>query len=135
MQCQVPFRLNPPLRAAVPLPRQRHSVRLAVENPTSGIGAAETRDRPILDGQHTWVTCRVSDNGLGIPPEQTAELFELYKWGTQAHRTQGLGIGLYLCRQIIQAHGGEIGVCSHAGGTTFWFTLPTIAQGDRVIPD
>ncbi|UZQ53308.1 hybrid sensor histidine kinase/response regulator [Trichothermofontia sichuanensis B231] len=82
----------------------------------------------------SWVTCRVSDNGRGIPPEQMAELFELYKRGRSAYRTQGLGIGLYLCRQIIQAHGGEIGIAPQAKGTTFWFTLPAIAAGERAIP-
>ena len=41
----------------------------------------------------------------------------------------GLGIGLYICRQIIMAHGGEIGVVSDRGdGATFWFTLPCQPQ-------
>ncbi len=80
----------------------------------------------MAEPQPSWITCTVTDNGRGIPPEQAAELFELYKRGKNAHRTQGLGIGLYLCRQIIQAHGGEIGVASHTDGTRFWFTLPVM---------
>ncbi|MDX2241053.1 MAG: hybrid sensor histidine kinase/response regulator [Leptolyngbyaceae cyanobacterium bins.302] len=69
--------------------------------------------------------CTVEDNGIGISPEQTATMFELYKRGEQSRRTIGLGLGLYLCRQIITAHGGQIGVDSQPGiGSTFWFTLP-----------
>ena len=69
--------------------------------------------------------CTVQDNGLGISAAQTTTMFELYKRGEQARRTVGLGLGLYLCRQIIAAHGGQIGVISQPGeGATFWFTLP-----------
>lgn len=78
--------------------------------------------------QPQFVRCTVQDNGNGIPPEQCATMFELYKRGEQARRHVGLGLGLYLCRQIITAHGGAIGVESTVGqGTVFWFTLPLAA--------
>jgi signal transduction histidine kinase len=71
--------------------------------------------------------CLVQDNGIGIPPEQTNRLFELYARGTRARYMPGLGLGLYLCRQIITAHGGHIGVMSTVNqGSTFWFTLPLV---------
>lgn len=71
------------------------------------------------------VRCTVQDNGVGIPPEQATSVFELYKRGEQTHRTVGLGLGLYLCRQIITAHRGHIGLADRAeAGATFWFTLP-----------
>jgi two-component system, sensor histidine kinase and response regulator len=71
------------------------------------------------------VRCTVADDGVGISPEQADKLFELYRRGTNARHTHGLGLGLYLCRQIIHAHGGEIGVQSAPGkGACFWFTLP-----------
>ncbi|GAB4376671.1 MAG: hypothetical protein Kow00121_24200 [Elainellaceae cyanobacterium] len=73
--------------------------------------------------------CTVQDNGVGIPPEQTSHLFELYSRGARARYMPGLGLGLYLCKQIITAHGGDIGVISQPGqGTTFWFTLPIHKQ-------
>lgn len=68
--------------------------------------------------------CTVEDNGLGIDPAIHERIFSLYG-GESVRRTPGLGLGLYLCRQIIHAHQGEIGVNSSLGmGATFWFTLP-----------
>jgi signal transduction histidine kinase len=73
------------------------------------------------------IRCSVSDNGVGMNQETTAMVFQLYTQGnTQKQRPKrGLGLGLYLCHQIITAHGGDIGVDSCPNnGTTFWFTLP-----------
>lgn len=69
--------------------------------------------------------CTIQDSGIGIAPEQCQHLFELYARGAKARYTPGLGLGLYLCQQIVEAHGGKIGVTSCLGkGSTFWFTLP-----------
>jgi signal transduction histidine kinase len=74
--------------------------------------------------QKNCLYCTVEDNGLGIDPAIHERIFSLYG-GESVRRTPGLGLGLYLCRQIIQAHQGEIGVNSSLGmGATFWFTLP-----------
>lgn len=76
-----------------------------------------------------YLRCSVKDNGVGIPLEQSAQLFELYRRGPNARHTHGLGLGLFLCRQIVLAHEGEIGVESMPGaGATFWFTLPLQAH-------
>jgi signal transduction histidine kinase len=73
----------------------------------------------------SMLLCIVQDNGIGIVTEQCQRLFELYTRGNRARYMPGLGLGLYLCQQIISAHGGEIGVNSHPGkGSMFWFTLP-----------
>ncbi|HEY9614707.1 PAS domain S-box protein [Allocoleopsis sp.] len=79
------------------------------------------------------ICCTVTDNGAGMTQDMCDRLFQLYFRGkdtpslSQEHRPYtGLGLGLYLCRQIITAHGGEIGVKSRLEeGTTFWFTLST----------
>jgi PAS domain S-box-containing protein len=71
------------------------------------------------------IYCTVSDNGVGIGQQQSERLFDLYFRGASIRNSVSLGLGLYLCKQIINAHGGEIGVNSASdAGATFWFTLP-----------
>jgi two-component system sensor histidine kinase/response regulator len=69
--------------------------------------------------------CSVADDGVGMTPEQSDRLFNLYAQGQRSPQSLGLGLGLYLCRQIITAHGGAIGVESQPNaGSKFWFTIP-----------
>jgi signal transduction histidine kinase len=81
--------------------------------------------KQLIQPQAPILLCVIQDSGIGIAPEQCQHLFELYARGTKARYTPGLGLGLYLCKQIVEAHGGKIGVISCLGaGATFWFTLP-----------
>jgi two-component system sensor histidine kinase/response regulator len=78
---------------------------------------------------NSMLLCAVTDDGIGMTTEQSADLFELYSHGKSHNklnrRSLSLGLGLYICRQIVQAHGGQIGVTSESQiGSTFWFTLP-----------
>lgn len=68
----------------------------------------------------------VTDFGLGIPPEKLPHIFErYYRVDPGIAQFSGLGLGLFICAEIIEKHGGKIGVESEAGsGCTFWFTLP-----------
>ncbi len=71
------------------------------------------------------IYCTVSDNGVGISKQQSDRLFDLYFRGASIRNSVSLGLGLYLSKQIIHAHGGEIGINSALdAGATFWFTLP-----------
>ncbi|NJN85256.1 MAG: hybrid sensor histidine kinase/response regulator [Leptolyngbyaceae cyanobacterium SL_7_1] len=75
--------------------------------------------------QPNQLRCTVTDNGVGIDPAQSDRLFQLYQRGANARHTHGLGLGLYLCQQIVLAHGGDMGVDSTPGkGCRFWFVLP-----------
>ena len=86
---------------------------------------------PITNFPSSMIYCTVEDDGVGILPEQCEHLFDLYVRGDRSRHSVGLGLGLYLCRQIIGAHGGEIGVISSPGaGAIFWFTLP-LAENSR----
>ena len=77
------------------------------------------------DSIRHWLRCTVRDNGVGMTQQQCDRLFDLYSRGRDQRRSLSLGLGLYMCRQIITAHGGEIGVISSPDqGATFWFTLP-----------
>ncbi|WP_373531263.1 ATP-binding protein [Vampirovibrio sp.] len=77
----------------------------------------------------------VVDNGRGIPATDIPRLFQRFSQGTSKQRSSGSGLGLYLSRQIVEAHHGQIGVESEEGaGSRFYVILPPIAatQGKLV---
>jgi signal transduction histidine kinase len=66
----------------------------------------------------------LQDDGPGIAASHLPHLFERF-WQRDCHTRRGLGLGLFICKEIIEAHGGQISVDSALGkGTTFRFTLP-----------
>jgi len=78
-----------------------------------------------VQGDHVQVS--VSDQGQGIPSDKQSRLFEpFYRIDSSlGRRTQGVGLGLFLCKAIVEGHGGRIWVESIPGkGSTFRFTLP-----------
>jgi signal transduction histidine kinase len=71
---------------------------------------------------------RVSDQGVGIAPEDRARVFEQFVRVGDRLRTPGLGLGLYITKQLVEAHGGTISVESTLGeGSTFTVALPTVS--------
>ncbi|MFN8469127.1 MAG: PAS domain S-box protein [Caldilineaceae bacterium] len=74
------------------------------------------------DGQ---VTLRVADEGIGIPPEDLAHLFEPFHRAANVGAIQGTGLGLAIAKEAVELHGGTIAVESQVGvGTVFIVTLP-----------
>lgn len=74
-----------------------------------------------------FIEIRVTDTGKGIDPTIRPRLFE--KFVTKSERAKGTGLGLYLCKAIVEAHGGKIWAEDNAGGkgAVFAFTLPISA--------
>jgi signal transduction histidine kinase len=71
-----------------------------------------------------YVRFEVADRGPGIPREHQRDLFEKF-FRVPGSPEGGSGLGLFIAKGLVQAHGGEIGIDSEAGsGTTFWFTIP-----------
>ncbi|HEY0157175.1 MAG TPA: ATP-binding protein [Thermoanaerobaculia bacterium] len=73
----------------------------------------------------------VCDRGIGIPADELGQVFERFHRGRQVSSTNygGLGLGLYITKQIIERHGGAIWVDSKEGqGTTFFFSLPVSVE-------
>jgi len=72
------------------------------------------------------VRVSVRDTGVGIAPEHVPHLFDRY-WQARETASLGAGLGLFITKGIVEAHGGKIGVESALGcGTTFSFTLPLV---------
>ena len=83
--------------------------------------------RVSLSGKGKTVTLTVTDNGIGIPPEEQAHIFDRFYRVDKARSraTGGTGLGLSIVRQMVQLHGGQITLASEPGrGSTFTVTLP-----------
>ena len=94
-------------------------------------------DRPItvcLRDEHEQARVLVRDEGPGLSPEEHERVWERFyrvPGISEQGGFGGLGLGLYICRTIIEQHGGEVGIKSSPGnGATFWFTLPLTQQND-----
>lgn len=73
-----------------------------------------------------WLTIEVQDTGPGIPKKDQERVFEPYhRLASDKGRLEGLGLGLALCKRLVELHGGQIWVKSRPGkGASFGFTLP-----------
>jgi signal transduction histidine kinase len=85
-----------------------------------------------IEKAHGYYQITFQDQGPGIAEEFLEHLFERFFRVPDGNRqVHGTGLGLFICREIIQAHGGEIWATSGGeGGTTIWMTLPQISAGD-----
>ncbi|AIO68186.1 DUF4118 domain-containing protein [Burkholderia oklahomensis] len=84
----------------------------------------------IVDDGRPFVRVFVDDHGPGLPAGMETRIFEKFTRGEKESATPGIGLGLAICRAIVDAHGGKIGALNRVGpggkieGARFWFTLP-----------
>lgn len=116
-----------------------------IENYVSNALEYSPADQPVeIRGkiQREVVRLEVHDHGPGLAREDQKRIWERFvRLGPRVAEREspldaggGLGLGLYLCREIIRMHGGEVGVESAPrDGATFWFALPLLAAHDMVV--
>ncbi|MBR8255559.1 DUF4118 domain-containing protein [Burkholderia ambifaria] len=84
----------------------------------------------VTDDGHPFVRVHVDDHGPGLPSGMEMRIFDKFTRGEKESATPGIGLGLAICRAIVEAHGGRIGALNRTGpdgrvtGARFWFTLP-----------
>ncbi len=103
---------------------------------TPAQGAITVRAK-IYDQDPGFLCIAVADNGCGITPEGTQKIFDRLYQETAAVdvNRQGLGLGLYICKQLVNLHGGKIWVESELGkGSVFYFTLPIFSLSKLLHP-
>ncbi len=113
----------------------QHLLSNAIKFTDQGEITLSVESLPASEPEREQLTFRVSDAGIGIPPEAQSRVFEPFtQVSEQCNRPHdGAGLGLAICRRIIESMGGRIGVQSVPGrGSIFWFTieLPRIRQID-----
>lgn len=88
-------------------------------------GSIDVSLKSAQDTKNRTVTCTISDNGCGMDEATRAHLFERFYQGDTSHAQEGNGLGLALCKRIVDLHGGTIRVKSALDkGSTFIVTLP-----------
>jgi len=135
------IRLELPAEDPVPVQADSDRIMQVMSNYLTNALKYSAADQPVgvrlqVEGQTAHV--RVSDQGPGLSPAEQEHVWERFyrvrgiEVQSEAGRASGgLGIGLYLCRTVIERHHGQVGVQSSLGkGSDFWFTLPLARQDE-----
>ena len=120
-----------PVRANVDAPRLEQVLENLVDNALK-YGGDEAPPHVTLASDDGLATISVADRGIGVPDAERDRIFERFFRASNAHGVTdtGIGLGLYICRRIVEEHGGTIDVTpTEGGGSTFTVRLPLLAAG------
>jgi PAS domain S-box-containing protein len=136
--------LDPPGPDPAPIPvlADAEGIGLVLTNYLTNAFKYSPREAPVEVSVEMAGDCArvaVRDQGPGLPLEEQARIWERFYRvpgiEAQGNAAPGLGLGLHICKMIIQQHGGQVGVTSRPGaGATFWFTLPRLSPAIAGIP-
>src|SRR5260370_467575 len=96
-------------------------------------GSPVTIGASVSDG---WLWATVDDEGVGVPEEERGLVLEPFHraWNVRESRIPGTGLGLYICRRLVEAHGGRLSLAERpngASGTRVSFSMPILAGARR----
>jgi two-component system sensor histidine kinase KdpD len=116
-------------------PRLETVLRNLIENSIKYAGEQATI-RIDVSQQGDQIVFRVSDNGPGIPEEESQRIFESFYQvnASLARISSGAGLGLAICQGFVRAHGGEIWVEKQSRGACIAFSIPITSQAENVKP-
>ena len=124
----VPLTLQAP--ESVPITADEHRIEQVVTNLlTNALRYGGAKPVHVFLREESGHACiEVRDEGPGVPLADQSRIFEQFERGDSPAEVQGLGLGLYVCRQIVEAHGGRISLESRPGeGAAFFVRLPRAA--------
>lgn len=114
----------------IDIPKITKVVKILLENAVAynkEDGIIEVKMNKVTDEEKRFIQCSVKDEGIGVPPEDTAKIFEKFYRSPNAMNLvpNGTGLGLFIAKNFVELHGGKLWVASQPGqGSTFYFTLP-----------
>ena len=115
-----------------------NSLKFTVRQPeitirSSFISAGQATSIGITDNDNFFVEIIFSDNGIGFDQQYATQVFSIFQRLHPSDKYEGTGIGLALCKKIVENHNGQITVNSKAGeGTTFFIYLPAIYSSEHI---
>ena len=108
---------------------RRQRAQVSPEGPAAGRPLSSSSP----DAEHRTIT--VADNGIGFNQDYSERIFKMFERLHGRAQYEGSGIGLAICRSIVERHGGTIAATSSRGhGATFTVTLPVTQVGEAVLP-
>lgn len=123
---EIPCSLDPQLIGRVLLNFLSNAIKYSPENDQITLS---------LKDENRNLHFRISDRGPGISEEGQTKLFKEFSQLEAADgvKRAGSGLGLMICKEIVEAHGGQVGIESQVGkGSTFWFVIPAFAEKKKV---
>lgn len=138
---ELKLRIKKPTRKTPKIMADVEKIRLAIQNILdNAIRYTKPKGQVTLsldyDKKSHQIKISIKDTGVGIPKDQQTRIFTKFFRGANVMRmeTEGSGLGLFITKNIIEAHGGKIWFESEEGkGTTFYFTLPAKKEFERFI--